>query len=363
MALGNRSFLWLFSLLLSFPHTLASYDMSYHTSTTTTTYTATPTADTYHIEPFQGHTHQIDLRTSLNLPFVRVEDTALILRYTAELNRRLEQATLRDETIRPDGAWETSSMDNAIPPDRRVDNRQLHPWGVARIRPAPSRMDALAERLTIFHAKTPRSEPSSSSMPRRGVARWGPDLHAYLQHLMRVLSVNGEQSPELALALMYLDRACSVETPRSPGIHACPLVTPRTAHRLVLTAFLVSVEAWQGKSVVQMYDEIKSLGIPLETLLAMTDWMKEACGHQRLLITPEQTRHWTQSWEARFPSAPLTSVSSQATSSTDLAVPAFPPQVPLRPSTLTTTKEQEATLPNSISESELLHPNHLVRAA
>jgi hypothetical protein len=37
--------------------------------------------------------------------------------------------------------------------------------------------------------------------------------------------------------------------------------------------------------------------------------------------------------------------------------------VPLRPSTLTTTKEQEATLPNSISESELLHPNHLVRAA
>jgi len=87
-----------------------------------------------------------------------------------------------------------------------------------------------------------------------GSGYWGPDLLPYLEHIAEILHMgnsngndNGNDKSssevEFLLAMIYLDRACSLETPRSNGVPPCPFCGPRTVQRLGLAALVVAKRA------------------------------------------------------------------------------------------------------------------------
>jgi len=49
--------------------------------------------------------------------------------------------------------------------------------------------------------------------------------------------------------MIYLDCACTVETPRSNGVPSCPFCAPRMVHRLSLAALLVALRAVRGAAM------------------------------------------------------------------------------------------------------------------
>jgi hypothetical protein len=109
-------------------------------------------------------------------------------------------------------------------------------------------------------------------------------------------------SLELALAMIYMDRACSVETPRSNGLAACPFCTPRTVHRLTLTSVLVAIESTRGNDASEkLYPKVSaSLGIPEDQLRHMVDWMLGSLGDPGFFVDSFQMQEFTETWERRF---------------------------------------------------------------
>ena len=156
----------------------------------------------------------------------------------------------------------------------------------------------MQSELTLFHAKSPR-EPQKARQ-RFGTSRWGPELQPYLEHIVDLLGIGTGDGVEIPLAMIYLDRACSVETQRSSGIPPCPYCTPRTVHRLSLVALVVAAQAVHGGTIEQYHQRIESLGIPLPQLQQMVDWMKGALGDPGLLVTVRQMKQWSQTWDAIF---------------------------------------------------------------
>ena len=118
---------------------------------------------------------------------------------------------------------------------------------------------------------------------------------------------------EIIVAMIYIDRACSVETPRSNGVPSLPYCTPRTVHRLSLAALVISNQAVRGKPEhidigedEEMYVRLSlSLGIPLQQLeiKEMVQWMRSALGDNRLFVTSEEITAWSRSLEAIFSSS------------------------------------------------------------
>jgi hypothetical protein len=47
---------------------------------------------------------------------------------------------------------------------------------------------------------------------------------------------------------------------------------------------------------------LQSLGIPLQQLQQMVDWMTGALGDLGFFLTPNQMRDWRHMWESKFPS-------------------------------------------------------------
>lgn len=139
------------------------------------------------------------------------------------------------------------------------------------------------EELTLFHAKTLVAKSS-----------WGPQLLPYLKHICQILEIETSQSMELVLAMVYLDRACSVETLRSNGMAHCPFVAPRTVHRLGLAALVVAKSATTGMPAVQKLAD--SLGIPQEQLQQMVQWMVGALGDDGMYVGLEELKAWAQVW-------------------------------------------------------------------
>lgn len=155
----------------------------------------------------------------------------------------------------------------------------------------------------------------------------------YLEHIADLLGIDvatndddddtGQQHQrkhgvEIVLAMIYLDRACSVETPRSHGVPPCPFCTPRTVHRLSLAAMVLSSAAvraspsqrpaaanhGESDEQQQLLSKLSlSLGIPPAQLQHMVEWMKAALGDEGMYVTPEEMRSWSRSWEAFFSSA------------------------------------------------------------
>lgn len=218
------------------------------------------------------------------------------------------------------------------------------------------------EELTLFHAKVPRSRSppgeadesesggaesseqahtglsDGEAEPKEGGALyWGPDLLPYLEHILyELLGVDKEGSEIiLVLAMIYLDRACSIETPRTAhyqrngvgggvAVPPCPFCAPRTVHRLSLSALVIAVKALRRTaSAASMVSSSSSslsssqqphidsdafvleklsgsLGIPLLQLQQMVEWMLLSLGDDGLYVSMEELRAWSRSWESFF---------------------------------------------------------------
>lgn len=246
-------------------------------------------------------------------PDINLEHMSLALRLTGEFNRRLHHGTRVPTNVpllhEPDQPTQTSPR--ISDPLRGGESstmtvhQQSQAFGlppVLKIRSVPT--DAAQEALTLFHAKAPRKSKPTGPV-RRGAERWGPNLLTYLRHVSQLLGLNEEDSSlELAMAMIYLDRACSVETPRSQKgtLPSCPFLAPRTIHRLCLTALIVATQAVRGTPLEQQYVKLESLGIPLQQLQQMVDWMTQALGDLGFFLAPDQMRDWRKMWECRFPS-------------------------------------------------------------
>ena len=221
---------------------------------------------------------------------------------------------------------------------------QLEPHGDHPVNIHPDRIwsppiqegapDLEQESLTIFHALTPHtasaeeeeeeqkdgddetanekeeedssslSETESSPPAPKGVAYWGPELLPYLEQVTSLLEIDNN-GLEIALAMIYLDRACSVDTIRSNGCPPCPFCLPRTVHRLSLVSLILAKHAVNGndpngKTVQDYLQDLKPLGIPLDQLELMTNWMINALGENGSFVTVGQMKLWSENWEAAF---------------------------------------------------------------
>ena len=205
---------------MSSPHSANHYSSSPSDSVVLTSRQAVP------CEPAVSQRQEIDP------DIIQLDHVSLSLRLTCEMNRRL----LHSIRNNPVGAASTNSLcdTNHGNPllqrggDNHLMNSQHHPVNIhpsqswqppIRSTAEPSNQD----ELTVFHAKSPRPN-------RRGVARWGPDLRSFLEYVMGPLVLNvpvNQRSIVLALALVYLDRACSVETVRSRERKSVPIVPPK----------------------------------------------------------------------------------------------------------------------------------------
>jgi hypothetical protein len=263
------------------------------------------------LETNELSTHQRVERDPFQPPSVDLHDMALALRWTSEVNRRLmagaSRANREQQLLVEGSCCEDIRQTTARDPLRGGDGgTPTESWrlGTSPLSVGDGQRDST---LTLFHAKSPRKR---QTVRRIGSSRWGPDLDKYLQHLVELLEIAPEKDDVagqarfqliLTLAMVYLDRACSVETPRSNGSPPLPFCTPRTVHRLSLAALLVSVHAITKRSVEELLQQCTdSLGIPVAALQHMVDWMRASLGDPGVVVTPHHMVQWKSLWEALF---------------------------------------------------------------
>jgi hypothetical protein len=289
-------------------------------------------------------------------PETNLEHMSLALRLTGELNRRLHAGTrhckeqepvqyehVNEHDIHSSRSSSTLHSPRITEPLRGGESTFMNMQEQSQVPPPPppplhvpkirGTRDTTTTTmpLTVFHAKSPRTAKKGVPV-RRGAARWGPDLLTYLRHLAEIMGLSEDESSlEFAMAMIYMDRACSVETTRSNGMLPCPFCTPRTVHRLCLTAMLVATQAVRGTSLEEYYPgRLESLGIPLPQLQQMVDWMTGSLGDLGFFLTPGQMAEWRRMWENRFPSSSSSSSSSSSWSTQQQAPDSNSiPQAPL----------------------------------
>jgi hypothetical protein len=264
--------------------------------------------------------HSTTRTLAFHIPKIQLKHVSMALRLTSEWNRRLLNGINRLKhwgrgKKLHSGSEQQSSSYGDVP----VNVHPSRTW-----QPPITSSNGLMDdddELTVFHAKTPARRSNSDVTPR-GVCYWGPDLLDYLHELANILGVItvdddvsdniSNNGVEIPLAMIYMDRACSVETPRSNGILPCPYCTPQTVHRLCLAAFLMAIEAVHGEERMREVSmkllsassssssPALSLDIPLEELQQMVDWMRGALGDIGQVVTLEHMMEWTKSWESIF---------------------------------------------------------------
>jgi hypothetical protein len=228
-------------------------------------------------------------------PKVQLKHMSMALRLTSEWNRRLLEGVNSFKKYLGKGSsqkpqQQPQPLSYGSHPVNVHPSRAWHP-------PIQDGPMIPYNDLTLFHAKAPRDSPKNKQ--RRGVARWGPELEPFLEHVVEMLE--SKDGVEIPLAMIYMDRACSVETDRSNCVPRCPFCTPRTVHRLSLVALLLAKQAVEGTdNLEEYYEKVRSLGIPRVQLEQMVEWMKGALGDQGLFVTLQEMKDWGQSWDATF---------------------------------------------------------------
>ena len=209
-----------------------------------------------------------------HLPWISAETMALALRWTGEVNRRLREGTRLVPTV--------SSPLVATPPHHSP--AEVMRGGGETATSHTDNYHQPSSSLTIFHAKHPVGTG-------HGAARWGPPLAAYVAHLCDVLD---DAEDALALALIYLDRASSLTTPRSNGAPPVPFLQPRTTHRLVLAALVWATHTTTGTPVLVLTERVATLVPDPAILWQMLEWLQAALGDPGLFVTPYTLQTWRQ---------------------------------------------------------------------
>eukprot|EP00581_Thalassiosira_minuscula_P014173 CAMPEP_0183720828 /NCGR_PEP_ID=MMETSP0737-20130205/13346_1 /TAXON_ID=385413 /ORGANISM="Thalassiosira miniscula, Strain CCMP1093" /LENGTH=503 /DNA_ID=CAMNT_0025950769 /DNA_START=575 /DNA_END=2086 /DNA_ORIENTATION=- len=249
-----------------------------------------------------------------SLPLIDTETVSLALRLTCETNRRLyhgtssssipssRKSTVSARAANLDSLWQDSLALHA--PQHQQQQRQvMHPSSIPPAIRSISEEELLEERrreeLSVFHATNPWEAPTAitttvgdggnitdsqseddeavqsekSSQPtstQKGSMKWGPDLQSYLNTLLSSIGLNptnptpsdnnkhsspieDETQLILALTMLYLDRATSMNAPLDvdpitgrPWFPPCPYLVPRTVHRMVLTALAMATKCVRG---------------------------------------------------------------------------------------------------------------------
>jgi hypothetical protein len=264
-------------------------------------------------------------------PKVHLKHVSMALRLTSEWNRRLSEGINKMKHWGRGRRFTAFHHEQQQQQQLEYQNRDYEtysdPYGDLPVNVHPSRAwhppipasranTGDDEELTVFHAKTPIPQKDVTNtdfkVTPRGVNHWGPDLQEMLQSVVSELQLTDE-GVEIPLAMIYLDRACSVETLRSNNVAACPFCTPRTVHRLSLAALWMAMEAVHGSSGAQRMKEAllprnsdePSSSSPLmdlseDELQQMVGWMRDALGDFGLMVTVDQMKQWSQSWESIF---------------------------------------------------------------
>ncbi|KAL3921572.1 MAG: hypothetical protein SGILL_002677, partial [Bacillariaceae sp.] len=252
-------------------------------------------------------------------PKVHLKQVSTALRLTAEWNRRISDGINKMKSW---GRGRRLDVQSQRQEEHLKNERDNYggPYGDLPVNVHPSRAwqppipasksdHSEGEELTVFHAKTPPKEENVKSS--RGIAYWGPDLEEMLQSAVSSLQLT-EERVEIPLAIIYLDRASSAETPRGNDVVACPFCTPRTVHRLFVASLWLALEAVQGSAGVQQMrnamfptsnDNASSsflMEITEEELREMVAWMRSALGVNGLMVTVDEMKVWTARWQAAF---------------------------------------------------------------
>jgi len=108
--------------------------------------------------------------------------------------------------------------------------------------------------------------------------------------------------------MMYLDRACGEETPRSyaSSLSPCPYVTPRTVHRLVIAAVVIAMKQVHGGTTGEYWEKIQSLlsDVSFDEFQESLFWMTGATGDIGLYVEQNDVFHWKYAWDCSFSSQP-----------------------------------------------------------
>jgi hypothetical protein len=252
-------------------------------------------------------------------PSVRTDQMAEALQVTAELNHRLVVSS-------------TKSIIPTIEPPRTSSAEPLLSFVSTGASASP--FDHLRGGGRALATKAPFRIPSDAARRQQGYScdettantfvfhvldcatqslQWKADFHLFLDQLLGEVvnesdntrsSSSDVASLERTLAMIYLDRACSVDTPRSfLYSKRLPFCTPRTVHGLTLAAVLLAVNAVRGDSVdmnVIYARAQQTFGISRETCLTMEQEMRSALGDSGIYVTPDELLRWKRQWEGRF---------------------------------------------------------------
>ncbi len=164
------------------------------------------------------------------------ESISLALRLTCEMNRRLQNAC----ASKPSSSHQQSIKTPSTTTTDAIHPPSYHPHSNHFAHPQNKIItndDTYKSTTDIFH--------SNSSSNKNIIS----NLSTYIQSISKILGY--ETNPIIpALALIYLDRACSIET-STHRIHGmtndndinrkrCPYITPNTTHKLYLTAIVLA---------------------------------------------------------------------------------------------------------------------------
>jgi hypothetical protein len=283
-------------------------------------------------------------------PFtMNLNHIALSLRYTCEMNRRLHAVTSRLQPSTHDQGYDSDVEDSTHHnSNNKEENQQdgyhfqsqnnnpylgsrggqmvhIHPsqtWQLP-IRQSSSSHTSLqsSEAITLFHAPTlyennrnDNDDDKSSTTTRRGPSRWGPDMDIFISDLVQALQVHDNPLVS-SLAILYLDRASSVETSRPLGVTPCPYVSPRTVHRLVLVSWILATRAvGRGNanllSSPQFLALRSSLSLSESDLVQLENDMYLALGDSGLYVTYDELQQFQRNWERTW-NRPRLKVSSK----------------------------------------------------
>ena len=228
---------------------------------------------------------------SFQTPSINISKMAQAIRWTSQMNRKLRAAA--------EGSRLLVDTNYAFQQCPQFQDSNLEP-----LRGGGGDCTAAVYRIPLFGV-----EDSSASIFHTVNSWRSNDFKQYLARVVEILAPKGanEQQPlaaelELSVAMMYLDRATSLETPRASGVPPCPFATPRTAQRLVLTAMLLAVSSVRCiEDMSHWYAEIETaFGIPTSDCHKMVGWMRAALGYVGIVVTPGDVREWKQQWESRF---------------------------------------------------------------
>jgi hypothetical protein len=281
------------------------------------------------------------IRASALLPRVDVHDVAQALEYTSNLNRMMQTTAATRMNGNPNSTRWSSAMAESSTTSRsaavtgttskkRAATRQQQFRGGSTTSlcvasrttntmrlplTAPGEIDRLETPPTIFHARGPAKTATTGTKLA--------DLSDFLHRALQCISFPPTDSHStvvvskdalLSLAVLYLDRACAVDTPRQYQFQnerqhhlqspSCPFCSPTTVHRLALTALLVAASA---NNLSICYHEVSAaFGVSRQECETMMAWMMTALGDAGIFVTPDEMRAFASVWHQRFPSSAAT---------------------------------------------------------